>query len=363
MPHRFSLPLVALLLAPLAASAAGLGRLTPLSLVGDPLHAEIEIVSLAGEEESLAAKVAPAEVYHQVHATAIPRAEAVRLAIERKADGRHVIRVSSTEAINQPLVNLLIELSWAGGRVVRQYSFLLDASDRKGPQVAAVPPPVEAGRASALPDKPAAPERDPDASRDLARAAPAPAKPAVPERAPEASGDPARAPSPPAPGGAYAVQSGDTLAKIAQAMRHEGVTVEQTMVAIYRANESAFVAGNMNRLKAGRTLTIPDRDVVVAIKPEEARQVIAAQRYVPDEVRSRSGAAAPAGPEGDDAIALDRALAEARDRASALEQTLTGLRQVIEARDREIADIQRELGDKGPGRKAGPGQPPRKTTP
>jgi len=356
VPDRLALALVALLLAPLAAPAAGLGRLTPLSLLGDPLNAEIEIVSLLpGEGGSLAVNIAPEEAYRQGRVTPAPGRETLRAAVERKADGGYVVRVSSTEPIARPLVDLLIELSWAGGRVVRQYSFSLDAVEQRAPPVATAPVAVEAPRAPAVPLKPAVPERAPDASKAPARA---PAKAAVPERAPDASK--ARAPAGPATGGTYEVQRGDTLFKVARTTRHEGVALVQMVVAIYRANENAFVAANMSHLTVGRTLTIPDRDAVAAIKPEEARRVFAARRAAPDEARRGPGAAAPAGPEGDDAIALDRALAEARDRTAKLEQTLAGLRQLIEARDREIAEVQRQLAGTGPGQKAGPGQPPRK---
>ncbi|MGH8698038.1 MAG: hypothetical protein ACREVS_16260, partial [Burkholderiales bacterium] len=72
--------------------------------------------------------------------------------------------------------------------------------------------------------------------------------------------------------------------------------------------------------------------------------------------RSRPGAAAPAGPSGDDAAALDRALAESKDRAAELEKTLRELRQLIEGQDRQMEELQRQLGGK-----AAPAQPARKT--
>ena len=370
MPHRLSVVLVALLLAPLAASAAGLGRLALLSMVGEPLNAEIEVVSvLAGERDSLAAKLAPAEVYDRAHVAPIPRPEAVRVAIERKVDGREVVKVSSTEPLDKPLVNLLVELSWTGGGVIRQYSFLLDSVDRRAPAVASAPPPIEPWRAPSTAGEPPAaakpapppPEPAPAAkpARPVELAAARPA--AAPERAPGASRDTQRAPSP-AAGGTYAVQPGDSLLKIAQATRPDGVSTAQMMVAIYRANEDAFVGGSMNRLRGGRTLKIPERNAAAAITADEARQLIAAQSAQP-EARSRAGAAAPAGPSGDDATALDRALAESRDRAAELEKALTELRRLIEGQDRQLEELQRQLGGKAPGKAGAPSQPARKATP
>jgi len=335
MKHCFGLVLAALLLAPFAASGAGLGRLTVHSIVGEPLDAEVEVVSvLPDEAESLAASLAPAEAYERARIGAVPNVEAVRTAVERKSDGGYVVKLTSTEPVGQPLVNLLIVLSWSGGSTGRQYSFLLDSVDRRPARAAARRPTVPAER-EATP-----PRRDPERPADVV----------------------ARASSPLAARTEYTVQPSDTLYKVARATRYEGVTLAQMIVAIYRANEDAFVDSNMNQLKAGGTLKIPDRKVVAAVTEEDARQFLATTRAPSGETRSKSEGTPPsAGPRGDDAAARDRALAESRDRATALEQTLSGLRQLIEARDRELTDLQRQLGGKAPS--AGTNQPAVKVNP
>lgn len=372
MPYRLTLALVGLLLAPLAAPAAGLGRLALFSMVGEPLNAEIEVVSLLpAERESLAAKIAPTDVYDRAHVAAVPRPDELRVAIERKADGREIVKVSSPQPLDKPLVNLLVELSWNGGGVIRQYSFLLDSVDRRGPAVATAPPPTEPSRApvpaadppAAKPATPA-PEPTPVAARagpspDAAAVAKAPRPIAVAQAKPEPAQDrgaPSAARGAPtaAAGGTYAVQPGDSLLKIAQETRPEGVSTAQMMVAIFRANEDAFSGGSMDRLKGGRTLKLPDRDTAAAVSADEARQLVAAQRAPTD--RSRAGAAPAAGASSDDAAALDRAIAENRDRAADLEKTVRDLKQLIEGQDRQIAELQKQLG----GGKA-PAQPARKT--
>jgi pilus assembly protein FimV len=239
-------------------------------------------------------------------------------------------------------VNLLVELSWAGGTpVVRQYSFLLDTADRKPPPVTFAPP--AAGAADAAPAKPA-----PEAMLTPAPVAkPAPAVVQTP--APPAEPPPAAAI--PEAGGTYAVQPGDSLLKIAQATRYESVSFAQMVVAIHRANEDAFIGGDMSRLKSGRTLTIPARAVAAAVNADEARQLVAALRGQPEPARAKPPAAArAAGPEDDDVVARERALAESRDRASALEQTRADLQRLIQAREKEIAELERELGAKGAGK-------------
>jgi pilus assembly protein FimV len=346
--HRSGLAFVALLAVPLAAPAAGLGRLAVMSRTGEPLNTEIEIVSIRDKEgESLAARVAPPEVYRSAHIAPIPPVEALRAVIERKSDGRAVVKVTSTEALDQPVVNLLVELSWAGGSpVVRQYSFLLDTVDRKPPPVAFPPP---ATGADAAPPKPAEP---PQPAVALAQPSAAPAQPpAAPAQPPAAPAEPPRAAAIPETGGTYAVQPGDSLLKIAQATKYHGVSFAQMVVAIHRANEEAFIGGDMSRLKSGRTLTIPGRDGVAAVNTDEARQLVAALRGQPEPARAKPPAAArAAGPEGDDVVARERALAESRDREAALEQTRDDLKRLIEAREREIAELERQVGGKGAGK-------------
>ena len=362
MTHRSGLAFVALLAVPLAAPAAGLGRLAVMSRTGEPLSTEIEIVSIRDKEgESLAARVAPPEVYRSAHIAPIPPVEALRAEVERKPDGRAVVKVTSTGPIDKPLVNLLVELSWAGGApVVRQYSFLLDTVDRTPPPVAFAPP---AAGADAAPAKPAEPPPPPVAlaQPSAARAQPpaAPVQPPVASAQPPAApAEPPRAAALPETGGTYAVQPGDSLLKIAQTTKYDGVSFAQMVVAIHRANEDAFIGGDMSRLKSGQTLTIPGRDAVAAVNAEEARQLVAALRGQPEPVRAKPPAARAAGPEGDDVVARERALAESRNRAAALEQTRDDLQRLIEARDREIAELERQVG-KG----AGKSQPIKKPAP
>ena len=374
MIHRSGLAAVALLAVPLAAPAAGLGRLAVMSRAGEPLNTEIEIVSIRDKEgESLAARVAPPEVYRSAHIAPIPPVEALRAEVERKPDGRAVVKITSTGPVDKPLVNLLVELSWAGGApIVRQYSFLLDTVDRKPPPVAFPPP---ATGADAAPPKPAEPAPPPVA---LAQPSAAPAQPPTRRRSrasaqpPIAPAEPPRASAMPETGGTYAVQPGDSLLKIAQTTKYDSVSFAQMVVAIHRANEDAFIGGDMSRLKSGRTLTIPGRDAVAAVNAEEARQLVAALRGQPEPVRgqpepvrgqpepvrAKPPAARAAGPEGDDVVARERALAESRDRAAALQQTRDDLQRLIEARDREIAELERQVG-----KSAGKSQPIKKPAP
>src|SRR5687768_7614785 len=125
------------LAASFAAHAAGLGRLNVLSPLGQPLNAEIDIVSLQpGEEDGLAARLAPAEAFRQAGIEPSAALIGLRFAIVRR-EGRPVLRITSAQPVNEPFLDLLVELEWSGGRLVREYTFLLDPPEYKGPQAIA----------------------------------------------------------------------------------------------------------------------------------------------------------------------------------------------------------------------------------
>jgi pilus assembly protein FimV len=113
-------------------------------------------------------------------------------------------------------------------------------------------------------------------------AAPSVAPESVARELPKAkAAPPAAAPSAPE-ASTHTVQAGETLERIAQASRRAGVTVDQMIVAIFRANPDAFIRSNLNRLRAGSVLTIPSTEEATAIALDEARRVIAESRTQPD---------------------------------------------------------------------------------
>ncbi|HKU45250.1 MAG TPA: pilus assembly protein FimV, partial [Burkholderiales bacterium] len=97
---------------PFAAHAAGLGKITVLSPLGQPLNAEIEIVALrAGEEDALVARVAPAEAFEAAGIEPSALLNTMRFAVERRGNQR-ILRVTTTQPINEPFVEMLVELQW-----------------------------------------------------------------------------------------------------------------------------------------------------------------------------------------------------------------------------------------------------------
>src|SRR5258706_1139737 len=136
------LAVATLLFVPLLASAAGLGRLTVSSSIGQPLRAEIEIVSLqSGEADSLSVRLASPEAFRQAGIEISPALIGLQFSVETRGN-RPVIRVTTAQPVNEPFVDMLVELQWATGRLVREYTFLLDPPEYKAQPPAAAPAPA-----------------------------------------------------------------------------------------------------------------------------------------------------------------------------------------------------------------------------
>lgn len=366
---RFAL--AALLCAPLLAHAAGLGKLTVTSALGQPLRAEIEIVSLQqGEEDSLTVRLASQEAFRQAGIELSGALVGVQMAIDKRG-GRPVIRISTQQPVNEPFLDVLVELAWSTGRLVREYTFLLDPVEYKGPQ------PVGETPAPAVAAKPApAPAAVSPAPRTQAR--PLVSEPSAPGRATT---------------GQHEVKKGDTLGAIARQNLPAGVTLNQMLIALYRANQSAFIRGNVNLVRAGRILNIPDREAIAAIGREEANQIVKANNVDFVEYKRSLGmavAAAPAAPvrerevtgritakpeapapaeqkdqlrlskvdpakpaspvakaaREDDRVARERALKEAQSRISDLEKNVSDLQKLVEMKNQQMAELEKKAAAK-----------------
>ncbi|WP_288380931.1 FimV/HubP family polar landmark protein [uncultured Massilia sp.] len=246
-----------------AASAAGLGKLTVLSALGQPLRAEIELTTTAGEDaSSLAVKLASTEAFRAANIEFNPALLSLRFNVEQRA-GRQIIRVSSTQPLNEPFVDMLLELSWNNGRLVREYTFLLDPAELRATQPAQVA--AETARAAAQP-RAAAPA--PQAAAPVAQAPQEQPRRETP--APRAAEPAIDTPS------SYRVRQGDTLSKIATRLKPTDISLDMMLVALYRANPDAFIGQNMNRLKSGQILKVPDSDALRGTDGAEAGSIVVA---------------------------------------------------------------------------------------
>ncbi|MBZ4039854.1 ferrous iron transporter B [Lysobacter sp. 13A] len=280
---------VSLALASGAAAALGLGQIQLKSGLGEPLLAEIPIISNDPSElERLRASLASPATFARV---GLQPPDAVMADLQfvsaLDARGNPVIRVTSTQPITQPLLTFLVEVNWGQGRLVREYSTLIDA-----PRTAAAPmqPPIQAPQAAPsntivrepdpVPATQPAQEADPVASAPPeAESDPEPAPitvpPAQPAPRPVAAAPAAPAAPSPIEGGRYDVQAGDTLSAIAG--RIEGVSVNQAMIALLRENPGAFIDGNIHLVKAGAVLQIPDASALAQVDSAEAAALVRSQ--------------------------------------------------------------------------------------
>jgi len=277
--------------------AAGLGKLTVLSSLGQPLNAEIELTAVSKDEAgALTPKLAPVDAFRQANIDFNPALLTLRFAVEQR-NGRQYIRVSSSQPINEPFVDMLLELGGGNGRLIREYTFLLDPADLRSsqsPQVAApaTPPARRSQEAQPRLSTQAVPTPQasvPEAVRQSPRRAERPlARP---------TGQALAAPKA-VTVSEYQVKKGDFLSRVADQVKPEGVSLDQMLVALFRANPDAFSGENMNRLKAGQILSIPDANTAAGASNADARRIVLAQAVDFNHYRNKlAGQVATASPQ------------------------------------------------------------------
>jgi pilus assembly protein FimV len=309
-----------LALASLGAEAAGLGRITVYSALGQPLRAEVQVSATRDELAGMTARLAPPEAFRQAGVDYAYVLGQLRFALEKRADGA-VIKVSSDRPVNDPFLDFLLELNWSSGRLVREYTFLLDPPEvaaqvgrrqavvesRSVPALAAggeqgeslAPRSAEnpaADKKAAKNAEPAAADSSPGgkkAQKGARKAAEKPAAQAEPAKpAGKSAGEGEAA-------GTHVVKPGETLRRIASDNLPDGVSLEQMLLALYRNNADAFEGKNMNRLKSGAVLQIPAPAEAAAVPAEEARRVFRAQAADWNAYRHKLAGAAAAMPAGE----------------------------------------------------------------
>jgi len=302
--------------ASLHSNAAGLGRLDVKSVLGEPLRAEVSVLAKPGEVRSLEVRLAPPQAYQAaglVHTLIVSK---LAVSLGKDASGQPVVNITSAGPINEPVIDLLLELSWSSGRVTREYTAFIDppfiVAEREKRRVEAAVAAAEAEEAArgaetqaataptsptpeALPEEPVA-----DAAEDESVAS---AEEVVVEDLGISSQETDLGPvetiggtgptlfgatptlSSPGASDAYVsstdqpigVIRGDTLSKIALANKPAGVTLEQMLVVLYRNNQQAFSGNNMNRLRTGKIIRLADRDEYEQISAADARKEVRVQ--------------------------------------------------------------------------------------
>ncbi|MBT8438754.1 MAG: peptigoglycan-binding protein LysM, partial [Gammaproteobacteria bacterium] len=238
---------IALAVAPFHSQALGLGKIKTRSVLNQPFDAEIQLLSVPpGELDGVRVNLATPEAFDRAGVDRPYLLSKLRFKTLRKANGDAAIEVFSRNSIQEPYLNFLVEVNWPRGRMVREFTVLLDPPLTTGRRAAAVTTPTSVTMpASAVSTRTVQPE-------SMARVA---------------------------SDGEYGpVQRNETLWTIANGTRPAGASANQMMLAILKANPQAFAADNINTLKAGSILRIPSAEDVKALSAAEATQ-IANQQY------------------------------------------------------------------------------------
>ncbi len=226
------------------ASALGLGGLDTQSALNQPFAGEIELLDIDPDElDAVKAKIASEEAFAKAGLDRYYYLTRLRFEPEISPRGRPVIRVSSRDPIREPYLDLLIEVVWPTGQLIKEYTVLLDPPVLASRRAPAVRTPVAAGAAR------------PDAGTGGVAASRSAHGPSPGEGFPLSIGP---------------VRQGANLWALARAHRPAGASINQTAMALYRNNQGAFVRGNINRLRVGETLIIPTRDELFALDTSAA---------------------------------------------------------------------------------------------
>lgn len=265
--------------------AVGLGGINVVSALGQPLKAEIDLVAVSrADKPSLVARLASPDSYKGAGLD-YPAGVKYSFQIESRPNGEPYLKLSSNREINDPFVSLLVELSWSSGRLMREYTFLLD------------PP----GYVAEQPKPSAVQTITPAVVQSVPMAAEKPEAPAVSQPVERPAGKPYAAPSvaksEPVATGSITVRQGDTLDKIAARNKPADVSLERMLVALYRANDSQFDGRNMNRIRSGKILRMPEKGELQSLSQADAIQEIHAQADDWNAYRQKLASAASTGRE------------------------------------------------------------------
>lgn len=255
-------PVAVFALASATTHAAGLGRLSVTSGLGEPLSADIEVFGAPNELASMVPRLASPEDYAAMGLERPPALDAVRIGLEKKADGSTVLHLNSARPVEDPFMELVVQVEWQNGKLSREYNALLDPPGfgERTNVAKALPVVPDSKPGSASAPKSLSADKVPVPISNGAgnsNAAPTDLESSVPQT--------------------YVTKRGDTLRQIAVKLKLEDSSVEQMIVGLYRGNTGAFVKGNLNRLKVGQTMVVPNAETLEGISQEDAIKEIKLQ--------------------------------------------------------------------------------------
>ncbi|MCW8852287.1 MAG: hypothetical protein OQK44_06430, partial [Gammaproteobacteria bacterium] len=322
----------AALFLPETAYTLGLGEIEVNSALNQKLNANIELLSATPEDtETIIVKLASRKEFSRAGLDRPYLLNDLRFKSE-VIDGVPHIKVTSSSPIREPFLNFLVEIDWPNGHLLREYTVLLDPPVFMT-QLASPAPATQGGAADSSGFRPSS-----SGSTNVvpvvtpgAVASPRPAAGSVapaPQAQPQAVAQ-TYIPAPYVqqqvtinqPPGSYRIKSGDTAWSLANAMMpDQSITVEQMMIAMLRSNPESFIGENINGLKRGYILRVPDYNEIVSVNPDEARALVREQaalwrQYQQTQAGGQPSSAMPADEMGGSAYSDDGAVVSGEDDA------------------------------------------------
>lgn len=251
---------VCLAFIPLYGFAAGLGKLNINSGLGEPLSAEVELLSVTAEElATLEARIAPEEAYDVQGISRLGIHNNIKVELAKNSSGAPVLKLRSNQPVSDPYLDVLIQVDWATGRLMREYTVLLDPPGYKASISEASTPLVSAPSTASSTPVNAKPTQQATKKSNISST--------------KKSSQPVDT-SVTTDSAQLMTVRGDTLSSIAKEMQVEGVSLDQMLVGLFENNKEAFFNGNMNRLKVGQIIKAPSKDVLITVSPQQAKQAI-----------------------------------------------------------------------------------------
>lgn len=247
------------------AMGLGLGNISVKSALNQPLSAEISVrTNDPGELSNVAIKLAPQSDFARAGLERSALLNKLRFIVVTKPNGTSVIKVFTSEPVPEPYLDFLLEVNWSNGRILREYTLLLDppvamtASSVKPVIEATKPVPKKVVKKKPAP-KPVV--KSTGGGQATTTKSVATAASGATMQAQESAGESTYGP----------VKSNDTLWKIAAKVKPgDSVTTHQTMIALFRENPEAFIGDNINRLKRGYVLRVPSEAEIGGLSHKDA---------------------------------------------------------------------------------------------
>lgn len=258
------------------ASALGLGEVKLKSALNQPLSAEVQLLDTRDlSAEQILVALASSADFERNGVERLYFYTEFQFQVVMDSPGGPVVRITTRNPVREPYLNFLIEARWTSGRLLREYTVLMDLPTFDDAAPKAVQSPATAAP-KAAPAKPQATQATQASSAKVEAPAVSqePSKPAaaVEEKPAIIAEQDQPAKKPKAVSGSYGpIGSKDTLWDIATSVRPDSsVTVHQTMLALQRLNPDAFIRGNINLIKKGQVLRVPEKSEMTSLSKAEA---------------------------------------------------------------------------------------------